>query len=459
MPRYATGAVRRNAVDSQQRVGHGRTGRKAHSDPWRRGLRVPRKDPKKGPKVSRRELRGQSLAIATAILQNPWEGLDIATEVYEDLLVYSSFPKGWENVCSTPFSGCWGNQSYFIEGDGSAVCSTVGACQFAGNQFMTPGSVGEPLPEWDAFYKVEKYGTGAATVGEPATAGRIRESWQKVIPSAEPWFPPQTVPLPGVNPNPFAPPASRPGYRPFKKPEPGSQPNHKNRPKRWPRPEKPGVLPNLPPDFPPVVVPGPSVSDQMVPPPAAWDVLPPPPGGSDAIVKPRPGTRPPAFPKPPKPGTKEQKATMRTTLGAAYVFFNGWFTVEEFMRNANNSLDDEFKLGRWQPDGSISNTYDYAMNVYEHFDKVNWEKALEVQINDMIEDYYYANFGQLGKHLNRSRGHSTGGDRFVNQLAETAGAEHVVPTLDIDFNDLSLTVDFGGYGSTTFSRYGVSTKK
>lgn len=281
-----------------------------------------------------------------------------------------------------------------------------------------------------------------------------------------------------------------PGRHVFLEPiiEPWWNPSIGEEPVNWPKPQElpwPSAVPENDPDpepegrpsrrvilMPPVVQPGIGTDPWFGP---GVTINPPPVGrpNTPPQVEVTPPTRPtqPPKPQPPRRDTKERKTTIRSVAGPLWVVINSTTEAFDFVdamhkalpRDKRRSCRNAGEPGRLvtikrKKDGVIKTKkhceemrpQDQLVDIYNHFDVLDLEKAFNNYVNMQIGDYVAAIVD--GKRLNQLTGAATGGDRALNigeKYAQELGGGMKPPTVDIDFDTGEVTLTFYDY-STVF---------
>lgn len=135
--------------------------------------------------------------------------------------------------------------------------------------------------------------------------------------------------------------------------------------------------------------------------------------------------------RPPK-ATKERKPNVITHSGPLWVIAESAWAVDELVRNLEKTLPQEYRLPDYMENGKKPTPYDIAWNVYNNWEHISVELALETWINEYIEDAAYGRL-DAGKPLNQLTGQLTGGSRATS-------TELPVPKVDIDVDEFRLRI-------------------
>lgn len=176
----------------------------------------------------------------------------------------------------------------------------------------------------------------------------------------------------------------------------------------------------------PVVV-GPPPPPGSQPPDQVIDIPPPPPppsfGRPNATGRSvRYRTRPNRGRQRPKPNEKEKKLTVHSKKGTsiAWIGLNLATEVFDFIDALFNGLPDEvIKETRATYDygargGGNADPYAKARAIWDHFDEMDWSKAINAFINNQVEDMVVGTLGVIAGSANKAGNLVTGGGGAVS---------------------------------------------
>lgn len=342
---------------------------------------------------------------------------------------------------------CAGDRGY-RSSTGSGVCieNAVGAqdCTNTGHLatvFATPELALADFPS-GSYIIAETYHPTLADkflkFGRWQKTSSVTGAWEQTFLPGTGVPAPLTKPLPSESPMefPLEYPMAFPTATPWKEalPEPGTQGEGKHLIQPATQ-----LVPGMP------LAPFPVVA---VTPPAGGTVPPPPPEVIIEIPDPEaPGTGPggPGDPpgpiviiRPPsgrktQPKKKEKKLSVRSRFNKAWIVLNAATEVFDFIDAMYKGLPEECKasasIDYGEEGGGKADPYSKALAIYNCFDKMDWDKAINAFINNQVEDMVVGSIGMLASHANKVSGAATGGGGAVNlrpqKLADEAQKKHL----------------------------------
>lgn len=197
-----------------------------------------------------------------------------------------------------------------------------------------------------------------------------------------------------------------PAPSPWAKPEPWAEPAAETKPDKepaWdPGPKAPLVI-SLPWD---------GSGDAIVDPATGASIQPRPRNVNITAGRGRPRvstSRNNARQEQPPRGVKQHKPNIVQVGGVGWVLFNFATEALDFASNLYDSLPEEVK------GGSRPSMKQKLKKLFEHWDKIDVDKAIQLFLNDQIEDMLWGSLGKPTKDLTQRLGMATGVDRAINQ--------------------------------------------